>query len=62
MKGIGYSYRIYTLATRPQLNGVWHRGHDERDLLLGPTLERFPLELRDTLKTVQQRGESNPDK
>jgi hypothetical protein len=49
MKGIGYSYRIYTLATRPQLNSVWHRGHDQRDLLLAPTLERFPLELRDRL-------------
>jgi len=62
MKGIGYSYRIYTLATQPQLNGIWHRGHDQKDLLLMPTLERFPLELREALKTVRKRSEGNPDK
>jgi hypothetical protein len=55
MKGIGYSYRIFTLATQPQLNAIWHRGHDQKDLLLAPTLERFPLELRDRLKTIQQQ-------
>ena len=58
LKGIGYSYRIYTLATRPQLNGIWFRGHDQRDLLLAPTLERFPVELREKLQTVQQRSQS----
>jgi hypothetical protein len=59
MKGIGYNYRIYTLATQPQINGIWHRGHDHGDLLLAPTLERFPLEMRDKLKAVQQRTENN---
>ena len=61
MKGVGYSYRIYTLATQPQLNGIWHRGHDQGDLLLAPTLERFPLVLRDRLKTVQQLSENSDD-
>jgi hypothetical protein len=58
LKGIGYSYRIYTLATQPQLNGIWHRGHDQKDSLLAPTLKQFPVELQDKLKTVRQRCES----
>ena len=58
LKGIGYSYRIYTMATRPQLNGIWFRGHDQRDSLLAPTLERFPVDLRDKLQTAQQRSRS----
>ena len=58
LKGIGYSYRIYTLATRPQLNGIWFRGHDQGDSLLAPTLDRFSVALRDKLKTVRQRDRS----
>jgi hypothetical protein len=52
LKGIGYSYRIYTLATQPQLNRIWHRGHDQKDSLLAPTLKQFPVELQDKLKTL----------
>jgi hypothetical protein len=55
LKGIGYSYRIYTFTTRPMLNGLWHRACDRGDKLVQPTIERFPIELRDKLKTVEER-------
>lgn len=57
LKGIGYPYRVYHFATRPQLNGLWQRC--ENDPIAKQILLAFPIELRDQLKTVAERTDDS---